>query len=201
MYIHVQESAAGLRYLHSVGIIHRDIKPENILIGGKAKTAKVADYGISRIADVSNTMTHTGTFIYQAPEISRGERYGFAVDIYSFALTMYELCKRVSSDHTFEFVRLKTHFKLHPLRCSLLQDLPYPRSQRATPIKLAVNVAVEGYRPKISETWHPSLSFLITSCWSGPPTVGRVSSEEVPLCCEKDSHPNILAQLDTLAST
>ena len=41
-------------------------------------------------------MTHKGTFIYCAPEISRGERYGFAADIYSFAITMYELCDRVS---------------------------------------------------------------------------------------------------------
>ena len=41
-------------------------------------------------------MTHKGTIVYQAPEISRGERYGFQVDIYSFALTIYEVCDRVS---------------------------------------------------------------------------------------------------------
>ena len=41
-------------------------------------------------------MTIKGTFIYQAPELSRGERYGFAADVFSFALTMYELCDRVS---------------------------------------------------------------------------------------------------------
>ena len=58
--------------------------------------AKVADYGISRVATADATMTHKGTFIYCAPEISRGERYGFAADIYSFAITMYELCDRVS---------------------------------------------------------------------------------------------------------
>ena len=37
-----------------------------------------------------------GTLIYQAPELSRGERYGFAADVFSFALTMYEVCDRVS---------------------------------------------------------------------------------------------------------
>ena len=41
-------------------------------------------------------MTVKGTLLYQAPELSRAERYGFAVDVYSFALTMYELCDRVS---------------------------------------------------------------------------------------------------------
>ena len=92
----VQESATGLLYLHSVGIIHRDIKPANILVGGQDHLAKIADLGISRVANVGGTMTHKGTFVYQAPEVSRGERYGFAADIYSFALTMYELCDRVS---------------------------------------------------------------------------------------------------------
>lgn len=41
-------------------------------------------------------MTAVGTPLYQAPEVSRGERYGFAADVYSFAITMYELCKKVS---------------------------------------------------------------------------------------------------------
>ena len=90
-----QESAAGLLYLHNVGIIHRDIKPGNILIGGKDNNAKIADFGISRIADTNAAMTIKGTLVYQAPEVSRGERYGFAADVYSFALTMYEVCDRV----------------------------------------------------------------------------------------------------------
>ena len=40
-------------------------------------------------------MTHKGTFLYQAPEISRAERYGFAADIFSFGITMYEVCNKV----------------------------------------------------------------------------------------------------------
>ena len=90
-----QESASGLLYLHSVRIIHRDVKPANILVGGANGSAKVADYGISRILDTSLTMTHKGTMLYQAPEVSRGERYGFAADVYSLGLTIYELCKKV----------------------------------------------------------------------------------------------------------
>ena len=40
-------------------------------------------------------MTIKGTLVYQAPELSRGERYGFAADIFSLALTMYEVCDKV----------------------------------------------------------------------------------------------------------
>ena len=92
-----KESASGILYLHTVGIIHRDIKPANILIGGKAKTAKIADFGISRVANVGATMTIKGTLLYQAPEVSREERYSFSADVFSFAITMYELCDRVSN--------------------------------------------------------------------------------------------------------
>lgn len=91
----LQESASGIFYLHSVGIIHRDIKPKNILVGGNGNSAKVADYGISRIATLEQTMTAVGTLVFQAPEISRGERYSFKADVYSFALTTYAICDRV----------------------------------------------------------------------------------------------------------
>ena len=91
-----QETASGLLYLHSVGIIHRDIKPGNILVGDKTLTAKIADYGISRVVNTDMTMTQKGTIIYQAPELSRGERYGLSADVYSLGLTMYEVCLRVS---------------------------------------------------------------------------------------------------------
>ena len=90
-----QGTASGLLYLHSVGIVHRDVKPGNILVDAKNKIAKVADYGVSRVIDATQTMTLVGTPLYQAPEISRGERYGFAADVYSFALTMYAVCDRV----------------------------------------------------------------------------------------------------------
>ena len=66
------------------------------MVGGEKKNAKIADYGISRVATLDATMTIKGTLVYQAPELSRGERYGFAADVFSFALTMYEVCDRVS---------------------------------------------------------------------------------------------------------
>ena len=40
-------------------------------------------------------MTEKGTLLYQAPELSRGEHYGFPADVYSFGITIYEVCERV----------------------------------------------------------------------------------------------------------
>ena len=57
-----------------MGIIHRDIKPANILVGAKTCKAKIADYGIARHARLDGTMTSTGTPLYQAPEVARGDR-------------------------------------------------------------------------------------------------------------------------------
>ena len=50
----LKETASGILYLHSVGIIHRDIKPGNVLVGMQGMTAKVADYGISRVGRCFN---------------------------------------------------------------------------------------------------------------------------------------------------
>ena len=98
-----------------MGIIHRDVKPANILIGNKAGKAKISDYGTSRVATIENTMTVIGTIVYQAPEITRNERYGFAADVYSFALTAYAVCDQVGL-----FVLL--YFFLSASFCNLLRS-------------------------------------------------------------------------------
>ena len=76
--------------------------------------AKVANYGTSRVVDSNATMSMMvmGTPIYMAPEILSGERYSFAADVYSFGLTVYAVCNRVSMYALCIYLILSFHITL-----------------------------------------------------------------------------------------
>jgi serine/threonine protein kinase len=91
---------SGLQFLHSHGIIHRDIKPDNLLVN-KFGEVKIADFGVScdygRVEkelkqEFSSVpplaRTHTGTRAFMSPERASGERYDYAVDIWSFGISI-----------------------------------------------------------------------------------------------------------------
>ena len=44
----ILQTAEGLRYAHSQGLIHRDIKPENLLISADG-TVKILDFGLAMV--------------------------------------------------------------------------------------------------------------------------------------------------------
>ncbi len=73
------------------GIIHRDIKPDNIFISD-AGDYKLGDFGIARqLEKTASFMSKKGTYNYMAPEVYKGEKYGFSCDTYSLGLVMYRL--------------------------------------------------------------------------------------------------------------
>lgn len=83
--------AHGMRYLHSQGIIHRDLKSENLLLG-ENMCVKVADFGISCLeSQCGNTKGFTGTYRWMAPEMIKEKKHTKKVDVYSFAIVMWEL--------------------------------------------------------------------------------------------------------------
>ncbi|XP_038725625.1 mitogen-activated protein kinase kinase 9-like [Tripterygium wilfordii] len=88
---------SGLSYLHGHKIIHRDIKPSNLLVNNKMQV-KISDFGVSKIMcrtlDACNS--YVGTCAYMSPERFDPDAYGgnyngYAGDIWSLGLTLFEL--------------------------------------------------------------------------------------------------------------
>lgn len=88
------EMLRALELCQKFNIIHRDIKPENIFVSDLGDF-KLGDFGIARtIEKTSSGMSKKGTYTYMAPEVYRGQEYGFSVDTYALGLVLYRLLNK-----------------------------------------------------------------------------------------------------------
>ncbi|PNW85018.1 hypothetical protein CHLRE_03g168150v5 [Chlamydomonas reinhardtii] len=160
--------ARGMAYLHSrrQPIVHRDLKPANLMIAGNlhadteqlyldSGVIKVADFGLSKSLvpverhgglshDINITYKltgETGSYRYMAPECFRHEPYNLKVDVYSFAMIIFQLFETTQP------------FAGHD------------------PVEAARNAAMLGARPgfpprgKLTDT-EMSMRRLIEDCWA-----------------------------------
>lgn len=79
----------GLRSMHrGAGIIHGDIKDANVLVDLSTRTAKIIDFGLSRVCKGAHSIRFCkeyphGTRSFRAPELWEEKSYGFPSDVYS----------------------------------------------------------------------------------------------------------------------
>ena len=92
---YVIQTARALATAQARGMIHRDIKPSNILLceaaaGVPHAEIKVADFGLATSEEKASGR-FVGTPYYAAPEQISGAATDFRSDIYTLAVTFYEL--------------------------------------------------------------------------------------------------------------
>jgi serine/threonine protein kinase len=129
-------TARGMCYLHSGNppVLHRDLKSANILLD-ESYTAKLADFGLSRLKAVRSGMTgNCGTVQWMAPEVLCSEDYAEPADVFSYGIILWEM---------------------------LTQECPY---EGMTPIQCALAVLNQNHRPEIP-AWCPQpFRALIKNC-------------------------------------
>ncbi|KAI3810059.1 hypothetical protein L1987_19666 [Smallanthus sonchifolius] len=83
----------GLDYLHSSNLVHCDIKCSNILVCEDG--VKIGDLGCAKLVEnngIGNTSSEfSGTPIFMAPEVARGEDQGFAADVWAVGCAVIEM--------------------------------------------------------------------------------------------------------------
>ncbi len=87
--------ASGMNYAHSQTppVIHMDLKSPNVLVHKDEAglvTAKVADLGLATVFAYSLKHEAADNPRWLAPEAIRGQKVSRKVDVYSFAIIMYE---------------------------------------------------------------------------------------------------------------
>lgn len=152
--------AQGLRFLHSHSIAHLDIKPANVLVSAD-DVCKIADFGCSlkldgggEVSAVSPLLSHVGgTYTHRAPELLKGEGVSAKADIFSFAITFWQLITR-EQPYAGDRQHVLYAVVAHNLRPSV-RDHPVFRSQQGR-----------------------LCSALVSRCWSGGPQ-DRPSAQEL----------------------
>ncbi|KAI3708582.1 hypothetical protein L2E82_37853 [Cichorium intybus] len=81
----------GLDHLHCNNLVHCDIKCRNLLVC--QDSVKIGDLGCAKVVGNNGATTSqlSGTPVFMAPEVARGEEQGFPADIWALGCSVIEM--------------------------------------------------------------------------------------------------------------
>lgn len=104
----ILQSARGLAYAHSHGIVHRDVKPANILLT-KSGSVRLSDFDLAGGENSPDVPPTGGTMKYMAPERLIAQQSPAAnspkVDQYSLGKTFFDMLDEKSSPDLFAIAK------------------------------------------------------------------------------------------------
>lgn len=84
-----RQIALALHFCHSKEVMHCDVKPANVLF--KGTTVKLCDLGIAKLVNAKVKPENIqGTISYMAPELLRDGTTSKAIDVYAFAVVVWQ---------------------------------------------------------------------------------------------------------------
>ena len=88
----VVELGEAIEYFHKQNWIHRDICPRNVILD-QEYSIKLIDFGlvVPNIPEFQAPGNRTGTANYMAPELIKRQRTDQRIDVFSYAVTCYEM--------------------------------------------------------------------------------------------------------------
>lgn len=88
----IVELGEAIEYFHKQNWIHRDICPRNVILD-QEYAIKLIDFGlvVPNIPEFQAPGNRTGTANYMAPELIKRQRTDQRIDIFSYAVTCYEM--------------------------------------------------------------------------------------------------------------
>jgi hypothetical protein len=120
-----EDIASALDYLHAARIVHRDVKPSNVLLNAAGRAA-LTDFGISKHMPGTQLLTqncNAGTLAYMAPELFIGDAVCEKVDVYAFAVVLWEMLAQQQPLREYG----GNHFAIMHAVCQGERPAPMPR--------------------------------------------------------------------------